>query len=241
MRLPTIEGLIRRRVLLNYRVNAEVARRNIPKRFRPKLRGGYAVAGICLIRLEAIRPKGLPQFAGLSSENAAHRWAVLWRDEQAEEREGVFIARRDTASEVNHLLGGRVFPGEHNRAAFDVRDEDGVIRLSVHSEDEKISVDLLGRESDALPSSSIFDSLGAASDFFERGSLGYSVTGDPSRLDGLTLEAKEWRVRPLEVEAVRSSFFDDERRFPVGSVEFDHALVMRDVAHEWHKAEDLRV
>jgi hypothetical protein len=36
-----------------------------------------------------------------------------------------------------------------------------------------------------------------------------------------------------------SSFFEDEKRFPRGSVQFDHALIMRDIPHEWHEAEDL--
>ena len=30
-------------------------------------------------------------------------------------------------------------------------------------------------------------------------------------------------------------------RFPVGTVQFDHALLMRDIPHQWHQAEDLYV
>jgi len=71
--------------------------------------------------------------------------------------------------------------------------------------------------------------------------LGYSVTGDAHRLDGLELETKEWRVEPLQLDRVNSSFFADEKRFPKGSVEFDHALIMRNIAHEWHSASDLYV
>jgi len=35
------------------------------------------------------------------------------------------------------------------------------------------------------------------------------------------------------IESVRSSFFDDTNRFPKGSIHFDCALLMRNVAHEW--------
>lgn len=49
----------------------------------------------------------------------------------------------------------------------------------------------------------------------------------------------DWRIRALSVSEVHSSFFSDRVRFPEGSVEFDYALVMRDILHEWHKAEDL--
>ena len=87
MKLPTLQGIIHRRILTNFRVDPEIMQRQLPTRFRPKLHKGYAVAGICLIRLEHIRPKLVPKFAGLNSENAAHRVAVLW-DEQGITHEG---------------------------------------------------------------------------------------------------------------------------------------------------------
>ena len=123
MRLPVIKGLIRRRLLVNFRVDAQVMTDYLPAPFRPKLHAGYAVAGICLIRLEQIRPVGLPSFCGLSSENAAHRIAVEWQDPTTGAlREGVFIPRRDTGSWLNHWAGRRIFPGEHHLADFTVED-----------------------------------------------------------------------------------------------------------------------
>src|SRR5215510_12368632 len=111
----------------------------------------------------------------------------------------------------------------------------------MESLDGQVKVGLVGRISDALPISSLFSSLSAASSFFEPGSLGYSVTGDAHRLDGIELETKVWRVEPLTLDRVNSSFFADEERFPKGSVEFDHALIMRNIPHEWHTASDLYV
>ena len=81
MKLPVIQGVIRRRILANFRVDPEVMQQQLPARFRPKLQRGYAVAGICLIRLEHIRPRFVPESIGLNSENAAHRVAVLWDED----------------------------------------------------------------------------------------------------------------------------------------------------------------
>jgi hypothetical protein len=67
------------------------------------------------------------------------------------------------------------------------------------------------------------------------------VTRETGRLDGIELRTHGWRVEPLQVDDVQSSYFSDETRFPRGSVEFDCALVMRNVGHEWHTAEDLYV
>jgi uncharacterized protein YqjF (DUF2071 family) len=116
-------GLIRRRVLVNFRVDPVVIQRQLPSKFRPKFQNGSAVAGVCLIRLENIRPKLVPKGFGFSSENAAHRIAVTWEDETGP-HEGVYIPRRDTASLINHLAGGRLFPGEHHRARFRVEEHD---------------------------------------------------------------------------------------------------------------------
>src|SRR5262245_20755836 len=119
MRVPRIHGTIKRRLLINYRVDPTVMSHQLPAPFRPKLHENSAIAGICLIRLEGIRPRRLPAALGLSSENAAHRIAVVWNDRNGS-HEGVYIPRRDTGSLVNHLAGGRLFPGEHRRATFDV-------------------------------------------------------------------------------------------------------------------------
>jgi hypothetical protein len=239
MRIPTIKGIIKRRLLVNFRAQPEVVQRILPQPFRPKLHNGHSLVGICLIRLEQIRPAGLPALVGVSSENAAHRIAVEWTDEAGIQREGVFIPRRDTGSFLNRVAGGRVFPGEHHPAKFSVADTGGRIDFSMESLDGSVSVKVIGQEADSLPSSSCFQSLADASAFFEGGSLGYSVTQEGVRLDGLLLRTIDWRIRALAVSDVFSSFFADRERFSSGSVQFDHALIMRDVLHEWHKAEDL--
>lgn len=238
MRLPTIQGTIRRRILANFRIDPHVMQAQLPARFTPKLHHGFAVAGICMIRLEHIRPKLTPQVVGLDSENAAHRVAVLW-EEDGRTKEGVFISRRDTNSKLNALMGGRVFPGEHHESTFVVQENGGDISIKMQSLDDAVTVAIEGRISNELPSTSIFSSLAEASSFFEGGAVGYSVTSDEDRLDGLRLETKEWRVEPLAVANIYSTYFSDETKFPKGSVEFDHALIMRNVAHEWHTVDDL--
>jgi len=233
MRIPIIKGVIERRILVNYRVDPEALRPLLPSPFRPKLQGVHAVAGICLIRLRRIRPRWLPGFVGISSENAAHRIAVEW-DSPDGVREGVFIPRRDTSSKLNALAGGRLFPGEHQHARFVCREENDRFDLDIQSDDGKTRIAIVAETSDALNSQSVFPSMEHASRFFERGSLGYSVTRDRGRLDGLELQCLNWQVQPLSVSQVRSSYFDDSTRFPAGTAEFDCALLMRNVHHEWH-------
>jgi hypothetical protein len=236
MKLPPLHGVIRRRILVNFRVDAEIMQRVLPAPFRPKLVGDAALAGICLIRLEQLRPRGVPVAFGLSSENAAHRVAVLWTTPEGEPREGVYIPRRDSGSALNAVVGGRIFPGEHHRAAFHVREEGEAIEITMRSLDGEVAVDLRARRGTGLPPTSRFASVAEASAFLEKGSLGYSETATGDRLDGLHLVTRGWRVDPLDVEHVYSSFFSNVVRFPAGSVTFDSALSMRNIEHEWHLA-----
>ena len=240
MRFPKVHGTIKRRLLVNFRVDPEVMRRHLPAPFRPKLHGGHAIAGICLIRLENIRPRRFPSLLGLSSENAAHRIAVTWDDESGA-HEGVYIPRRDTGSLVNHLAGGRLFPGEHQRAVFRVVDDQSGIALHMRSADRRVEIDIVGREAVQLAETSVFQSVSEASAFFESGSVGYSVTASGRKLDGIELKTESWTVAPLAIERAHSSYFEDPTLFPPGSIGFDCALVMRNIPHEWASAKDMYV
>jgi hypothetical protein len=238
MRLPKVHGTIKRRLLINYRVDPSVMSRQLPPPFRPKLHENSAIAGICLIRLEDIRPRRFPLAFGLSSENAAHRTAVVWEDNTGS-HEGVYIPRRDTGSLVNHLAGGRLFPGEHQRATFHVTEDDQRIALHMRSADGQVELDVVGRTAAQLPATSRFATVSEASAFFERGGIGYSATSSGNRLDGVVLKTDSWQVEPLAVERAYSSYFDDRKRFPIGSICFDCGLVMRNIPHEWMTAEDM--
>lgn len=233
MQFPVMAGVIARRLLVNYRVAPDVLARLLPAPFRPQVIGEWGVAGICLIGLRAVRPRGLPAALGVASENAAHRVAVEW-DEGGVTRRGVYIPRRDTSSWANAVVGGRLFPGVHHRARFTVRESAGHVAVALVSRDGVTRVEVEGREGGALPADSVFGSLSAASAFFEHGALGYSAGQRPGVHDGLELRTAAWRVAPLTVERIVSSFFEDPRAFPAGSVSFDCGLLMRDVAHEWH-------
>lgn len=233
MQIPVIRGIIDRRILVNYRVQPDVLARMLPAPFRPKLVNGSGMAGVCMIRLKHIRPGFLPAFAGLSSENAAHRIAVEW-DHGEKAGEGVFVPRRDTSSRLNTLLGGRIFPGVHSHAEFKVDEHEGHFKVELTSDDRHTYLLVEGHVTEELPEDSVFGSLHEASGFFQRGSLGYSVTATPGQFEGLELRTFNWQVRPLKVTSVTSSFFENQDLFPPGSVKFDCALLMQGINHEWH-------
>jgi hypothetical protein len=238
MRLPVITGTIERRILVNYRVDPDAIAPLVPLPFRPKVVRGWAVAGICLIRLGGMRPLHFPRWLGLSSENAAHRVAVQW-DSPSGVKEGVYVRRRDTSSRLNCLAGGRLFPGVQHHARFRVRETASRFEVAIESDDRRTSMAVKAELASHWPRTSLFESLDEASAFFQAGSLGYSPAADLCRFQGMELACRDWRVEPLVVNDVRSSLFDDRRLFPPGAVEFDCALLMRGIEHQWHGRDDL--
>ena len=234
MKLPAIHGYIDRRILVNFTADPDVVRKIVPQPFRPKIYRDKAIVGVCLIRLKNIKLKGLPDFIGVSSENGAHRIAVEW-DEEGKTKEGVYIPRRDTSLRLNTILGGRIFPGKHYLAKFNVKESGGNYHIDFTSSDNTgISID--ATETNEFDPKSIFGTLENVSDFFEKGAVGYSPNRD--KYEGLKLLAYTWQVRPLEVQRVHSSFYEDETIFPKGSIQFDNALLMTRVEHEWKSMKD---
>ena len=232
MWMPSVRGVIDRRILVNYRVDLDVLASILPAPFRPLKINGCGLGGICLIRLKQIRPGFLPGVLGFSSENAAHRIAVEW-DQDGTRHEGVFVPRRDTSSRLNTLLGGRVFPGVHHHATFEVEETLDRFRVKMSSDDGDVRVIVAGRRSSRLPPTSIFHSVEEASATFCRGSLGYSATATQSVFEGLELRTFNWHMDPLAIETVQSSYFEDDAIFAQGSAEFDSAFVMQGIRHEW--------
>ncbi len=233
LHLPVMRGVIERRMLVNFRCEPAVIARLLPAPFRPRLIQGRAMAGICLLRLKELRPRWISTPLGFSSENAAHRIAVEW-DEEGAGRRGVFIPRRDTNSKINMLAGGRLFPGVHHFARFDVWESPNRFKLEMHSEDGDARVRVAARVADEWPAGSVFPTLDEASAFFADGSLGWSAGNQPLEFDGLELHSIGWRMQPLVVERVESSFFHNTEIFAPGAAEFDSALLMRGIQHEWH-------
>ena len=124
MELPVLNGIIDRRILINYRINPEVVKSLLPPHLDPLIINGYASGGICLLRLKNIGLKYSLSFSRITSENAAHRFLITYRKGK-EIVKGVYIPRRDTDSQLNVLLAGKLFSWPHYPAVFEVEEGNG--------------------------------------------------------------------------------------------------------------------
>lgn len=233
MKMPSLQATMQRRVLVNYRVDPDALASVLPRPFRPALVAGHGMAGICLIRLAAIRPLGFPSSMGLTSENAAHRIAVEW-DTPDGPVTGVYVPRRDTSSRLAALAGGRLFPGPQHLARFRVEEAAGRYRIEVASRDRQNHIAVAAHLAPKVMADSVFNSLFDASVFFRGAPVAYTATSRPSVFEGMELCTAGWDIHPLGIEEIRSSYFQNPGRFPPGSVSLDSAFLMTDLATTWH-------
>ncbi|MFE6735338.1 DUF2071 domain-containing protein [Microbacterium sp. NPDC057650] len=217
-----VRAHLRRRLLVSYRIDPEVARAIVPAPLRPQLVAGHALGGFCVLGLDAIRPAWMPGPLGLRSENTAHRMAVEW-DEDGETRTGVYILERHSTAWHAVLFGGRLFPGVHRHARFTIDESGDRYALTMDAGDEILEADVeVGGEWE----SDFFPTVQAASDFYHSGRIGWSRGTDGSTLEAVALAADGWSVEPAQVHSVHSSFFES---LPAGSAVLDHVVVMRDL------------
>lgn len=235
--LSKIQGTITRRLLVNFIADPNVVAKILPAPFRPQLYKGKAVVGICLIHFEHLRPMGIPRFLGLSSENAAHRFAVEWDSPQGVQK-GVYISRRHSNSYLKTILSGRVFSGVLHHAQFQTVHQNPKYSVQFTSRDKSTKVVVDGEVSAEWPKSSLFENLQASSQFFENGSVGYSPSRSGSST-GMKLFVDKWVVENFKVNAVESSFFSDRNLFPKDSIQYDHTLIMRNIEHSWSLVPEL--
>lgn len=230
-----VQGLCSRRIILNWRVNPDSLQKILPAPFRPKLVEENGIVGICIIELEEMRPKGMPAFVGMRSINAAPRIAVEWPDEDkpGQFEQGVYIPRRYTSAKWNAFVSKlRFFPTASGAGDIEVEeDEDGKIQAHAVAPDG-MKLSFSGHTADRLDDGSVFKTTQEASDFLKAAQVAYSPNDVNEEFDAIKLKTYQWEAAALSKNEAECTFISDN--FKGDEANFDSALIMRGIAHEWH-------
>jgi hypothetical protein len=203
----------------------------LPPPFRPQLVGGYAVVGICFLRLSGLRPRRIPARLGVRIESAAYRIATEldtpWGVEPS-----VYVMRRVTDSPVAALASGRMFPGAQTRARFTVNESADDVDVAFSTRDGRTDAAISARVTNALESR-LFANVRELEAFFRAAPIGWSPGRASGVVEGVELECDRWSMTPATVRHVESRYFDDLARFPAGALELDSAVLMRQLPVRW--------
>jgi hypothetical protein len=244
---PEIRAVMKRRLLVSYRIEPDVLQAALPAPFRPALASGYGVGSICLIWLAGIRPatsrrtgsgtRAMSAAFGLRAQNVAHRIAVVL-DKRDGPVHAVYIPHRYTSSRLAVVTGSALFP-RLRLARFHTDEQDGRYRITAASADGTMRIEVDARKSTSQPTGSVFADLAEAARFFRLAPVGYSATPVPGVFEGVTLDTSYREMYPLLTNVVRSSFFDDPRLFPPGTATVDSAFAASGLA-TWRRLDEAR-
>ena len=229
--IKIIEGVIDRRILVNYRIDPYYLKKTLPHPFKPRLVNGYGLGGICLIRFKKMRPTWLPSVMGTSSENGTHRFCVEWK-KNGRLYSGVYVKKRFTNSRLHEFGGEKIFPGKLVFSDFKVSEKNGCYSVSFKSKGGEYAY-VEAYETDQFSTNSLFKNIKEASKDFKKDQIGYSPDRQKNQFKGVKLNTDKWVVSPLALKGCKSSLFSDPDIFPEGSVEVDHVLLMKNIKHSW--------
>lgn len=224
-----VRGTIRRRLLVNAVVDPDEAARRLPRGVRPHLTDDGTVVGCCLLEIEAFRPGGLPAFVGQRQRAAAHRISVDWDDGAGETVTGVYVPLRHSDSGLAVALGGRWFPGVHERADIEVLASELDLRWRV---DPYEAVGLGVRVSVSLSADAV---AGARCGQVGATCLGAAVGVSPDRrgrLEAARMEPAHRDARAVTIEGLESGFLDS-----FSTARLSSSYLMCDADVTWTRAE----
>ncbi|MGL6235496.1 MAG: DUF2071 domain-containing protein [Segniliparus sp.] len=224
-----IRGHIKRRLLVNLVADPDEVRPRLPAGLRPHATDAGVVVGCCLLRFDQVRPRPLPGLLGLGFQAAAHRISVEWETESGATAVGVYVPLRHTDSRVVPLVGGRAFPGVHERA--DIRHVQSADRIDwtveAHGADRSFDIAVRTRIHAGAEPVDLCDQIAGAC---VNANIGFSP-GHNGALEGVRMVPNRREAREVAVEALESSFlagFASARPAP--------SYLIEDVAVAWAKA-----
>jgi hypothetical protein len=224
-----VEGTIARRLLVNAVVDPDEAAPRLPVGLRPHVTDQGTVVGCCLLEIDAVRPLGVPRAMGRRLRAAAHRISVEWDDEDGAVVTGVYVPVRHTDSRIASLVGGRWFPGVHQRSRIDVTASPSSLRwrsepLQLRDLGIGVAVSLtggaaVGEEGDPVGATCLRAEIGVSPD--RRG-----------RLEAVRMDPSHREARRVVVDDLVSGFVDG---FHTSSV--STAYLMCDADVTWTRAQ----
>jgi len=215
-------------LLVNAVVDPDEAAFRLPEGVRPHVIAVGTVVGCCLLEIEAIRPAGLPAVVNQRLRAVAHRISVEWDDESGATVAGVYVPVRHTDSRLAVALGGRWFPGLHERARIEVPASESDLRWWRDPFDSvglglRVAASVLA----AAKAGAVCDQAGGTC-------LGASVGVSPDRrgqLEAARMDPSHRDARAVTIEKVESGFIDSFR-----TARLSTSYLMRDVEVAWTRA-----
>ena len=226
----TMVGTLRRCWLFTRQTPADDARRILPPQLELVTHRGLAFWNVVVCQIEAMRPRGLPAFAGVGYKHAAYRLHARFHPDRGAPVEGLWFARSDCDSLLMSAMGNLMTDFRFHHSPIAVQDRPDAVALSIRALDAPAQA-VVGRDAPAiLPAHSAFGSLDEAAAFLEYKPFGLSVdAGGRVNVVKIVRREEDWRARLVPVIEEHWSFFDDKATRP------EVCFQVEPIAYQWNR------
>jgi len=171
----TMVGTLDRCWLFTFQTPESEAIRLLPDPLRPVTRAGLAFWNIVVSHVRAMRPKGMPQWLGVSYWHVAYRLYASFVTPGGETMEGLWFARSECDSRLMALAGNLATDYRFHTARITVDQDDAAVGIEIGSSDARSSARICRAAEPALPPCSAFGSIEEAASFLKYKPFGLSV------------------------------------------------------------------
>ena len=247
----TMNGRLSSCVLLSYRTPAAHVRHLVPPPLELVTHGAWAFWNVVACRVERMRPRGTPRWAGISYHHVAYRLLVRAPGAGGGGRdlEGVYFVRSDADHSLVATGGNVASDFRFHRADIDLRDETligGDLELHVIGRRDALGdaalrvVPLADGDVESLAIGSPFRTAEQAAAFLKYRPLGIAVDplGDRLHLAEVFRDERGWRERPLRVIEARWRFLEERGQTDLA---LERATLVAPIDYRWRLGRRIKV
>jgi uncharacterized protein YqjF (DUF2071 family) len=224
----------RRCFLVNFAVDAAAMRTRLPSHLEPDLHDGRAYLSVVIADMVRMRPAFLPNALGVTYTQVVYRAVVRCGAER-----GLTFLRSDADNRFMVAAGNAFtfFRFHYALATWSVSDDRVRFRLK---SDSKTTADIRAdfdtrSAGTALPSTSRFSDLGAASTFLTELYAAFGRKHRDGRIEVVRIERNPWRSRVVPDTSGEYQAMVSGTLFTRAEAELDSVFQVEDLAYHWQR------
>jgi uncharacterized protein YqjF (DUF2071 family) len=228
----TMRGLLAHCWLFIYQTPAEAVAHLLPVPLKPVTHRGFAFWNIVVSQIRHMRPRGVPDYLGITYWHTAYRLYVRFHPASGEPIEGLYFLRSDCDSSLITLAGNLLTDFRFHQAAIDVREGATTVTIQVESPAAPAYAALRPEVPTERPSYSAFSSLEQAAAFLKYKPASITITHDGmANVMHIDRDEAAWRSKLVHIESASWDFLKGRPVLPEICYQVDP------IAYQWNRGQ----
>ncbi len=234
--IPVV-AFFRHSLVLTYALPQAVLRPLLPPGLSLDTFDDFGFLAIALVQTESLRPVFLPKFLGQKFFLSGYRIFTRFTTSAGRTLRGLYILRSDTNSALMVSAGNLLTHYHYRRASVSILESGGDLEVKIDTPDAKADLHVVAKlsaTSEGPPDGSPFADLHQARLF--AGPLPFTFDYEEQTHSIVMIEGlrAHWKPRPIPVEVLRNTFFEEDRFLGVRPL-LANAFYVANVDYRWRR------